>query len=69
MRDLKPGDRVKITGPWNTHCLKETAYLGKAASVEGFTADGTPRILIDGWTYCVLWCRELGIQPEEIGNE
>ncbi len=59
MRDLKPGDRVKITGPWEATDKKGGASLiGRFATVEGFLDTGKPKIVIDGWSDWLSWCRE-----------
>ena len=58
MRDLKPGDRVKITGPWGKSSSLGGEYVGKTAIVMGFHDSGTPMIKIYGWPECLYWLRE-----------
>ena len=59
MRDLKPGDRVKITGPWSrtTH---GNMLIGKFAIVQAVVKSHILPIelLIDGWGSTLYWCRE-----------
>ena len=56
MRDLKPGDRVMITGPQSITSDMGAKYIGQITTVGGFLEEGTPRIKIDGWL--APWCRE-----------
>ena len=61
MRDLKPGDRVKITGPWGPKGSEFNGgdkYIGRFATVV-MSGSYRPNIDIDGSEFKFLsWLRE-----------
>ena len=60
MRDLKPGDRVRITGPWLTKGGGGQDYIGKLATVRKYWAGQIMpvEIEIDGMAMILFWRRE-----------
>ena len=58
MRDLKPGDRVKITGSQRAYGTFGMIFIGRIAIVMDFLESGTPIIKLDSWNVGQTWCRE-----------
>ncbi len=60
-RELVPGDRVKIVGPWDTHTRNGEGYIGRIATVLrnlGPKSRAPIPINIDTKSTPYYWCRE-----------
>ena len=59
MRDLKPGDRVKITGPWGVGNATSLGEVGRIAVVISI-GEGTTPIELKIYSHfgTSTWCRE-----------